>query len=120
MIVVTTITSTVDVDTMVPDHSVDINDVDGLSEVSRDVLGAVVLGGIHATDRAVRKEFPRVNRLDTHTPTRNSDVEAWIKRARDEQPGESEGWLALDGLLDNYRLAADTGQTDMNQKEEEN
>jgi hypothetical protein len=49
-----------------------------------------------------------------HVPHRGSDVEAWIKEARDEYPKstgypESPEWLALDGLLDDYRLHADTG-----------
>lgn len=49
-----------------------------------------------------------------HRPSRDSDVAAWIKRARDEWPqrsGEPSGveWEALNSLLDDYREHADTG-----------
>lgn len=51
--------------------------------------------------------------LPPHTPHRESDVAAWIKRHRDQFFGEniqgSERWHALDRLLDDYRLHADTG-----------
>lgn len=64
MIVVTTITSTLDVETMEPTHSVDIEDQDGLSDVSREVLGALILGALHATERGIREQFSRVARVD--------------------------------------------------------
>jgi len=49
-----------------------------------------------------------------HAPCRGSDVEAWLKRKRDEHDGPDSGhideaWYALDDLLDDYRLHADTG-----------
>jgi hypothetical protein len=50
-----------------------------------------------------------------HRPERGSDVEEWIKKARDlrEHPGQSQiewhVWHALNDLLDDYRLHADTG-----------
>jgi hypothetical protein len=49
-----------------------------------------------------------------HTPCRGSDVEAWLKRKRDGWPqggGDygNGGWAAVDMLLDDYRLHADTG-----------
>jgi hypothetical protein len=49
-----------------------------------------------------------------HQPYRGSDVETFIKRARDQYPPDgdsygSERWDALNGLLDAYRLHADTG-----------
>lgn len=62
--VVTTITTELDLDSLTSEHSVDINDCDGLSEISRDVLGAVLIGGLHATRAAVREQFPRAARAD--------------------------------------------------------
>lgn len=48
-----------------------------------------------------------------HTPHRGSDVEAFIKQARDgwDKGDELQGviWRALDRLLDDYRLHAATG-----------
>ncbi len=49
----------------------------------------------------------------THQPRRGSDIENWIRRYRDEHLDSSGGrtgaWYALDGLLDDYTLHADTG-----------
>lgn len=64
MKIVTTITSLVDIDTMQPEHSVDINDEDGLSEVSAEVAYAVVIGGLRATENGIIKKFPRLARKD--------------------------------------------------------
>ena len=44
-------------------HSVDIDDQDGLSEVSREVLGALITGGLKSTERAVRAELPTLKAL---------------------------------------------------------
>lgn len=50
-----------------------------------------------------------------HIPHRGSDVEAFIKAARDRIKDETPlgenmmGWAQLDNLLDDYRLHADTG-----------
>jgi hypothetical protein len=44
-----------------------------------------------------------------HQPQRGGDVEAWIKQRRDEYRPSSTDWTALDRLLDDYRLHADTG-----------
>jgi hypothetical protein len=44
-----------------------------------------------------------------HVPMRGSDVEAWIKANRDSYGSDWPEWFALDLLLDNYRLKADTG-----------
>jgi hypothetical protein len=47
--------------------------------------------------------------MTEHMPRRGSDVEQWIKRFRDAYiPGMS-AWIALDDLLDDYRLRADLG-----------
>lgn len=50
------------------------------------------------------------------SPRRGDEVEAWIKRTRDsycspglEYEGCGQAWYALDDLLDDYRLHADTG-----------
>lgn len=47
----------------------------------------------------------------TNKPHRGDLLEAWIKARRDEQRPTGEGWSALDDLLDEYRLAADTGES---------
>jgi hypothetical protein len=51
--------------------------------------------------------------LADHTPRRGSDVEAWIKAHRDHwllQTRQHAGeYVALDNLLEEYRLRADTG-----------
>ena len=50
-----------------------------------------------------------------HEPRRGSDVEAWIKRARESQraghslQSRTGAWYVLDDLLDDYREHADTG-----------
>lgn len=57
--------------------------------------------------------------MQDHYPHRDDQVAAWIKDRRDAQPEPEdgtrhligEGWTALDNLLDEYRLAADTGQS---------
>jgi hypothetical protein len=48
--------------------------------------------------------------LPSHIPHRGSDVEAWLKRHRDEYAADSDDWRALDVALDDYRLAADLGR----------
>lgn len=45
-----------------------------------------------------------------HILHRGSDVEAWLKRERDQFQANSNTWCALDDLLDAYRLMADTGE----------
>lgn len=48
--------------------------------------------------------------LVTHQPKRGDEVEAWIKSKRDDWEDASElVYGALDDLLDEYRLHADTG-----------
>jgi hypothetical protein len=43
-------------------------------------------------------------------PRRGDAVEAWLKAQRDEYyPDHGEQWSAIDDLLDEYRLHADTG-----------
>lgn len=42
-----------------------------------------------------------------HQPRRGDDVEAWLKRWRGMLGGSR--WLAVDAMLDEYRLHADTG-----------
>lgn len=51
-----------------------------------------------------------------HQPVRGSDIDTWIKAARDViHPkaglGDQGAWWALDDLLNDYRLRADTGAT---------
>ena len=45
---------------------------------------------------------------NAHRPMRGDEVEAWIKRKRDEFSATLAYWT-LDDLLDDYRLHADTG-----------
>lgn len=45
----------------------------------------------------------------THEPYRGSDVEAWIKRHRDQYSHGDEHWTTLDDLLDAYRNHVYTG-----------
>lgn len=63
MIVVTTITSMLDVETMHAEHSVEVDDQDGMSAVSSDVLGAVLIGALRSTTRGIEKNFPRAARI---------------------------------------------------------
>lgn len=44
-----------------------------------------------------------------HQARRGDEVEAWLKRHRDAYPDTSIAWIKIDGLLDDYRLHADTG-----------
>ena len=57
MKVVTTITTLLDVDSMQQEVSVDIDDQDGLSEVSSQVLGAVLIGSCRSVERGLREQF---------------------------------------------------------------
>lgn len=53
---------------------------------------------------------------EPHKAKRGDEVEAWIKRARNQVTSgtplgdEMPGWNELDDLLDDYRLHADTGR----------
>ena len=53
--------------------------------------------------------------MQDHYPHRGDQVEAWIKDRRDQYPKDTATygaeWNALDLLLDEYRLASDTGQS---------
>lgn len=50
--------------------------------------------------------------VSSHEPVRGSDVELWIRQARDtydqQDPRQQIEWTALDALLDDYRERADT------------
>lgn len=52
---------------------------------------------------------------EPHRAKRGDEIEAWIKRTRDEysllwtQNRQADEWTALDNLLDDYRLHADEG-----------
>lgn len=69
MVVVTTITTTVDVvDKMrVTKHEMDIDDQDGISDVSRDVLGAILLGAFDAGAKSIREQFPGAARAEARS-----------------------------------------------------
>lgn len=57
MKVVTTVTTLLDIDTMQQEVSVDISDEDGLSEVSKQVLGATLIGSMRSVERGLREQF---------------------------------------------------------------
>lgn len=57
MKVVTTVTTLLDIDTMQQEVSVDISDEDGLSEVSKQVLGATLIGSMRSVERGLRTQF---------------------------------------------------------------
>lgn len=46
---------------------------------------------------------------DIHIPRRDDDVASWLKARRDEGLADTIIWEAIDTLLDDYRLHADTG-----------
>lgn len=71
--VVTTITTELDLDTMVPTHSVDINDCDALSEVAGDVLGALLIGAMQSTERSLRSRFPGAGRAAARLDEEDDD-----------------------------------------------
>jgi hypothetical protein len=47
--------------------------------------------------------------MSEHQPKRGGDVEAYIKRRRDQFAQHSPAWDAINDLLDDYQLHADTG-----------
>jgi hypothetical protein len=57
--IVTTITTTLDLNTMAKKHTIDIDDQDNVSEISRDVFGALVLSGLTSAVDTAAIEFPR-------------------------------------------------------------
>lgn len=55
---------------------------------------------------------PGTSEPERYVPSRDDDVAAWIKARRDEHEdryGRYPEWYAIDALLDQYRLHADTG-----------
>lgn len=56
--------------------------------------------------------------MTNHAPWRGSDVEKWIKQFRDAYTPGMPPWIALDDLLDDYRLHSDLG-TPLDQPVEE-
>lgn len=55
--------------------------------------------------------------MQDHHPRRGDQVEAWIKQRRDDLRARTPlgahmpGYIELNDLLDEYRLASDTGQS---------
>lgn len=64
MIVVTTITSTLDVESMTTAHDVEVEDQDNLSGVSTQILGSLILGGLNATENSLREKFHIPKNMD--------------------------------------------------------
>lgn len=48
-------------------------------------------------------------RIREFYPRRGDKVEQWLKDCRDQHPSMDASWFAIDALLDQYRLDADTG-----------
>jgi hypothetical protein len=46
---------------------------------------------------------------DAYVPGRSDAVEAWLKAWRDSFLMGDEEWNVIDSMIDEYRLAADTG-----------
>jgi len=81
-------------------------------EHSRRLLALAARDLASEVDKLPGGDQPAGWRRSRHAAVRGDDVEAWLKRKRDEL--EDEGWQgvvrsALDDLLDDYRLHADTG-----------
>lgn len=64
MRVVTTITTLWDVDEMKTEHSVEISDEDGVSEVSSDVLGTLLISALRSSRQAILDKFPRAGEAE--------------------------------------------------------
>lgn len=73
-----------------------------VSEIYRTKTGRVLTD---ADIEALSREAER----DWHVPQRGSDVERWLRGVRDQYGPGTAAWLALDDLLDAYRLCSDTG-----------
>lgn len=63
-VVVTTITTTLDLDTFDKEVDVEVDDQSGLSEVSEEVLYSVVLAGLNTTQNSIYDRSPRLARLN--------------------------------------------------------
>jgi hypothetical protein len=70
------------------------------------IPAAEVLGAL-----GLDKDANTVESLVKHRAARGDEVEAWLKAQRGLYMKDSAGWLAVDDLLDVYRLHADTGRT---------
>lgn len=63
--VTTLITTSLDLDSMEPSHHVEIEDVDGLSEVSPDLIGSLIWGALTAARNSIEENYPSVKaRID--------------------------------------------------------
>lgn len=67
--IVTTVTTLFNVDTMEQEVEVDVSDEDGLSNVSSQVLGSVLIGSMRSVERGLREQFRIPDRVgqDKHT-----------------------------------------------------
>lgn len=73
MRVVTTITTIWDVDDMTSEHSVEVTDEDGVSEVSRDVLGTLLISALRSTHQAIIEQFPRAGEAERRHDEKQKD-----------------------------------------------
>lgn len=84
---------------------------DGFAEAQQRIADALGMSEPHSRSSAeIVAEAARLHAAATgpHRARRDSDVETWIKAAREVHP-TYEVWHAFDELLDDYRLHADTG-----------
>lgn len=87
-----------------------------LEEMGHPLEGHHVDGVINALrgEKSIKDNPGEVAKSGGHRPERGDEIEAWIKAVRDGHlstgpDGRTEAWYALDDLLDDYRLHADTG-----------
>ena len=92
----------------------EVQDATDAALLDRRNMGPKGVDAVRDAIAALRTGKPRPPTV--HRPQRGSDVEAWIERARDAFAHTSDrasiaAWAALDDLLDDYQLHADTGAT---------
>ena len=92
-------------------HFADVDEVRGASDA--DLMDIRSVGPVLV--QRIRTACAILADRTRHMPHRGSDVEAWLKRKRDEYaltdgtPGDYEAWTAMNDALDDYRMHADTG-----------
>lgn len=90
----------------VRDNDAKTTDSDGWQYL-RDVLAHMQQGGkLSSVEATVTEAVQRIGRQQL--PRRDDAVEAWLKAQRDACFGHASTYNVIDGLLDEYRLHADT------------
>jgi hypothetical protein len=90
-------------------HEVAIGYLEKVLHIDRKTVGWIVANPMQVQFlRSALADF--MEHDGAHIPRRGSDVEAWLKAQRDNWSKlQDPEWIALDRLLDDYRLRADTG-----------